>query len=294
VYRLAHVTDPHFRSFDGARMVDFMGKRAIGALNLVVNRRRKHKMELLSALAADLRDQRPDHLALTGDLSNVALEAEWRAALHWIEGLGADPQSVTVIPGNHDAYVPDVVDRGVFESMFGRYQTADVPGGTDVYPFLRLRGPVALVSVNSCVATRGLGAWGRIGDAQLERMEAALTSPAARERTRVVLLHHPPVRHKGVEDRNLRDRQAFVDALGRSGADLVLHGHDHEDESATIAGPDGRGIPVVGAGSASYSGGAARRARYNIYEFADGGITRITRAHDEATDTVREVRRDRL
>ena len=50
MFRLAHVTDPHFRSFAGARPGAFLGKRAIGALNLVVNRRRKHRMELLEEL----------------------------------------------------------------------------------------------------------------------------------------------------------------------------------------------------------------------------------------------------
>jgi 3',5'-cyclic AMP phosphodiesterase CpdA len=307
VYRLAHVTDPHFRSFDGAKVGQFIGKRAVGALNLLVYRRRRHKMDLLAALNADLRAEAPDHVALTGDLSNVSLEAEWREALKWLEALGRSPEEVTIIPGNHDAYVPDVVERRAFEAMFARYQTAGAgdagPGRATVeptplpidgYPFVRLRGPLAIVSVNSCVATRGLGAWGRIGDDQLARVEAALGAPELRGRTRVVLMHHPPVRHKGVEDRNLRDREQFTAALGRAGADLVLHGHDHEDEVSRIAGPGGKEIPVIGAGSASYVGSATRRARYNIYEFDGDAITVVTRAHDEATDAVREVRRERI
>jgi 3',5'-cyclic AMP phosphodiesterase CpdA len=308
VFRLAHVTDPHFRSFVGARMGDFLGKRAIGALNLVVNRRRMHKMELLAALGADLRRERPDHVALTGDLSNVSLDAEWHEALRWIEALGAAPQDVTVIPGNHDAYVAEVVVSRAFEKLFARYQTADLLGagaGTNAgagadgganadYPFVRFRGPLALVSVNSCVATGDLGAWGEIGADQLARLEAALASPDLSDRVRVVLIHHPPVRHKGGEDRNLKDRRAFSDLLGRVGADLVLHGHDHRDEKTAMAGPAGQAIPIVGAGSASYAGGPDRRARYNLYEFDGPAITLVVRAHDEATDTFREVRRERL
>jgi len=313
-YRLAHVTDPHFRSFEGAHVGDFVGKRAVGALNLLVYRRRRHKMDLLTALGADLRAQAPDHLALTGDLSNVSLDAEWRLALRWLEGLGRSPEEVTIIPGNHDAYVPDVVEGRAFETMFARYQTAGhgdesvAYGGAaagapaslppplpiDGYPFVRFRGPLALVSVNSCVATRGLGAWGRIGEDQLRRIEVTLGSPELRGRVRVVLIHHPPVRHKGVEDRNLRDREEFTALLGRAGADLVLHGHDHQDEEARVPGPGGEQIPIIGAGSASYVGSGERRARYNIYEFDGAGITVVTRAHDEATGTVREVRRDRL
>ncbi|MES1157807.1 MAG: metallophosphoesterase [Haliangium ochraceum] len=294
MFRLAHVTDPHFRSFDGARVGDFLGKRAVGALNIVVNRRRKHKMELLEALGADLRAARPDHVALTGDLSNVSLPAEWREALRWIEGLGRSPDAVTIIPGNHDAYVPQVVTAGTFESMFAAYQTADARPAGDGYPFLRIRGPLALVSVNSCVATGDLGAWGEIGAAQLARLETALASAEARDRLRVVLIHHPPVRHKGGEDHNLKDRDALVAALARAGAELVLHGHDHADERASVPGPANATIPIVGAGSASYAGAADRRARYNIYEFDGAAITLVTRAHDETTDTFKEVRRQRL
>ena len=112
--------------------------------------------------------------------------------------------------------------------------------------------------------------------------------------TRVVLIHHPPVMHKGTEHRNLRDRDAFAAVLARAGADLVLHGHDHQDERADLTGPGGKPIPVIGGGSASYAGGPERGARYNIYELGAGEITWITRAHDEATDSFREVRRERL
>jgi 3',5'-cyclic AMP phosphodiesterase CpdA len=131
---------------------------------------------------------------------------------------------------------------------------------------VRLRGPVALIGVNSCVATGDLGAWGEIGAPQLERLEALLARRDLAERVRVVLVHHPPVRHKGGEHRNLRDRSALAAVLARAGADLVLHGHDHQDE----------------------------RARLNIYEIGAGAITLVTRAHDQASDRFAEVRRERL
>ena len=295
MFRLAHVTDPHFRSFAGARFADFLGKRAVGTLNIVVNRRRKHKMELLAALGEDLREQKYDHMALTGDLSNVSLEAEWRTALKWIEETGRNPGEVTIIPGNHDAYIPDVVARHAFEALFGAYQSRDTgDAADDPYPFVRFRGPLALVGINSCVATGDLGAWGRVGDAQLARVEAALTSPALRNKTRVVLIHHPPVRLKGGEDRNLKDREALAAMLARAGAELVLHGHDHHDERAELPGPGGTKIPIIGAGSASYTGGPDKRARYNVYEFDAATITCVTRVHDEATDRFREASRETL
>jgi 3',5'-cyclic AMP phosphodiesterase CpdA len=274
MFRLAHVTDPHFRGFSGARPWQFLNKRALGLLNIVVSRRKKHRMELLEDMGSDLRGRPFDHLALTGDLGNVALEGEWQAARAWIEACGA-PETVTVIPGNHDTYVDDVVNAGAFERVFAPYQTADLRGAA-TYPFVRLRGEVAIVAVNTCVPTHGPGAWGRIGADQMDRLEAMLTTPEAASRVRVVLIHHPPTKQKGGEDRNLRDRADLVALLRKTGADLILHGHDHKDERATLEGPAGAKIPVVGAGSASY----AKASRYNVYEIEGRRITAVVYGHD--------------
>jgi 3',5'-cyclic AMP phosphodiesterase CpdA len=300
MFRLAHVTDPHFRAprgFPGVRAAQLWGKRAVGYLNLTVNRVRKHKMELLEDMRVDVRAQAPDHLALTGDLSNIALTSEWRSALAWLDLSGVAPDAISVIPGNHDAYVPEVLASREFERLFAPYQTSDLDrdGEAAHYPFVQIREPLALVGVSSAVATGDLGAWGRIGDQQLARLEAILKAPELRELTRVVLIHHPPVLQKGAEHRNLRDRAELAEVLARAGAELVLHGHDHQDQRAELPGPDGRKIPVVGAGSASYAGGPERRARYSIYEFGEGGaITWVSRVHDEATSFFREARREAL
>jgi 3',5'-cyclic AMP phosphodiesterase CpdA len=291
MFRLAHVTDPHFRSLAGARPAQFLNKRALGLLNLVVNRRRKHRMELLIRLQEDLRTRGADHLALTGDLGNVGLESEWQEARAWITGLQAPVDRITVIPGNHDAYVADVVQAGTFERIFAPYQSAEIRPGPEHYPFVRLRDGVALIAVNTCVPTGDFGAWGEIGAGQLARLQSLLGAPAVAERTRVLMLHHPPVLHRPPESRNLRDRAAFAEVLARSGADLVIHGHDHRDERATLTGPGGVPIPVVGAGSASYGGESNRRSRYNMYEIEGRRIAAVTYAHDQASDRFAEVAR---
>lgn len=291
MFRLAHVTDPHFQGFAGSRLRDFFSKRAIGALNLLLVRRRHHHMELLAALGRDLRERAVDHLAVTGDLSNVALPGEWKAARRWLEEYAPAPEAATVIPGNHDTYVPSVVAARIFEDLFAPFQTADLRRDEHTYPFVRLRGEVALIAVNTCVPTGDLGAWGLIGSAQRERLEALLEAPEVARRVRVVLLHHPPVVHRPPEHRNLRDRQQLLEVLARTGADLVLHGHDHRDQRAALAGPGGAKIPVVGVGSASYAGHADHRARYNVYEIQPGRIDAVTYSHDVGSDRFREVRR---
>jgi predicted phosphodiesterase len=96
------------------------------------------------------------------------------------------------------------------------------------------------------------------------------------------------------EERNLRDRAALQSLLMRTGADLVLHGHDHRDFFNELPGPGGARIPVVGAGSASYDGPPGRRSRYHIFEIADTAITVITYVHDAASNKFREFGRKAL
>jgi 3',5'-cyclic AMP phosphodiesterase CpdA len=290
MFRLVQVSDPHFQSFRLSSIRQLLGKRAVGALNLLVRRRRKHRMELLQALLEDLRGRSFDHLALTGDLCNVALASEWDAALRWIAATGLPADRVTVIPGNHDAYVPEVVRDGSFERLFAVFQTPDLRLDSATYPFVRFRGEVALVCVSTGVPTGDLGAWGRVGEAQLARLETLLAMPEVKAHRRVVLIHHPPVVNRPGEDRNLRDRAALQAVLARTGAELVLHGHDHRDFWNELPGPGSR-IPVVGAGSASYAGGPAKRARYNVYEIDGAAITALTYAHDAASGRFVEARR---
>lgn len=294
MFRLAQVSDPHFQSFRNLKLHDLMGKRALGFLNLLLRRRRKHNMALLQALLEDLPSRSIDHLALTGDMCNIALESEWAAALRWIEATKLPADRVTVIPGNHDAYVSKVVSEGVFERMFAAYQTAELRAKDAAYPFVRLRGGVALVCTSTGVPTGDTGAWGRVGEGQLAALESLLTSPEVKSRRRVVLIHHPPLVNRHGEERNLRDRTALQALLARTGADLVLHGHDHRDYFNDLPGPGGTRIPVVGAGSASYDGPPDRRSRYHLFEIDDDAITVITYAHDSASNKFGESGRKTL
>ena len=129
---------------------------------------------------------------------------------------------------------------------------------------------------------------------QLARLESMLTSSELTRRRRILLIHHPPLLNRVGEDQNLRDREALQALLGRTGADLVLHGHDHRDFFKQLPGPGGATIPVIGAGSASYHGSLERRARYNVYEITDASITAVTYAHDPAAGKFMEYARRSL
>ena len=121
-------------------------------------------------------------------------------------------------------------------------------------------------------------AWGRVGDQQLERLRAALTDERIAGKLRLVAIHHPAAgRYARSRVRGLRDYKAFAAVLGAVGAELVIHGHEHQDLKAEIAGPNRqRALPridVRGVPSGTYEAHRPdRTARYRIFEISGGRI----------------------
>ncbi|HEY5966203.1 MAG TPA: metallophosphoesterase, partial [Xanthobacteraceae bacterium] len=185
-FTLAHLSDPHLPPLPAARMRDLVGKRALGYLNWTRNRHKYHRREVLDSLVADLKAQRPDHIAVTGDLVNLALEAEFKPAQAWLESVGT-PQQVTVVPGNHDAYVR--ATRHHFVDAFEPYLRGDAETNGTPFPFVRRRGPLALIGVSSAVPTPPLMATGRLGRAQLDALDRQLADLSTEDAFRVLLVH---------------------------------------------------------------------------------------------------------
>lgn len=267
--RVAHCSDLHLLSLTGARMLDFANKRWIGGLNLIANRGRHHHPALFEAMVADFNRSAIDHVVVTGDVTNLAFEDEFRFARRYFDAIELGPEHVTVLPGNHDAYVA----RGeeYFATYFDAYHRPDPdwmwPGG-ERWPVVRVRGEVAIIAVSTSLATPWFTAWGRIGEAQLERLRAALTDPRVAGRFRLVAIHHPPAGPCARSMvRGLRDRDAFAAVIAEVGAELVIHGHEHLDLHERLPGPGDAAIAVRGIQSGTYeAGNPTRRARYRIYE----------------------------
>src|SRR5262249_37669350 len=70
------------------RAVELLGKRATGYFNWWRNRVHLHVPEALGGVVADIKEQKPDHIALTGDLVNVSLPTEFARAAEWLAKLG--------------------------------------------------------------------------------------------------------------------------------------------------------------------------------------------------------------
>lgn len=280
-FTLAHLSDPHFPPLPRLRPSDLAGKRALGYLNWSRNRHKFHTRDVLDALVSDMQAQAPDHIAVTGDFVNLALEAEFAPALKWLESVGP-PDRVSVVPGNHDAYVRATRHR--FAETWGNYLASDeMPDGGATFPFVRRRGPLALISVSSAVPTPPLMATGRLGRSQLDALDGILSRLSAEQVYRVLLIHHPL--RSDSRFKRLTDSAALLALLKRHGVELVLHGHDHMHSTIWIDGPHSK-IPVVGVPSASaLAHGRYPAAAYNLFSIAREGdawrCEQIVRGMDE-------------
>jgi 3',5'-cyclic AMP phosphodiesterase CpdA len=292
-FTLAHLSDPHLPPLPKVRLAELAGKRALGYLNWTRNRHRYHRRDVLDALVSDLRGLRPDHITVTGDLVNLALEAEFPPSRAWLERVGAADR-VTVIPGNHDAYVRGTRHR--FTEAWGQYLDGDEAAADGVkFPFLRRRGPLALIGLSTAVPTPPLMATGTLGAAQLEALERLLARLSAEPAFRVLLIHHPLRSDSRLK--RLTDSRELLALLKRHGVELVLHGHDHVHSTIWVEGPNGA-IPAVGVPSASaVAHGRYPNAAYNLFSIArDGAAWRCEQSVRSIDDKlhVDELRRTRL
>ena len=274
MFTLAHLSDSHATPVRAPGLRPLLNKRVTGWLKWILERRKIHRPEVLAALVADLQARRPDHVAITGDLTNVGLEEEFIAAGAWLRRLG-DRQYVSLVPGNHDAYIP--MPWSAAWSHWQEYLDSDVSNDallhphasfqelTDTYfPSVRLRGPLALLGVCTAQPVGVFRASGMVGAPQLERLEHYLRELAATDFCRIVLIHHPPLVDSS-SWRALSDNAAVRDVVRRCGADLILHGHAHLTIHEHVSGPQAP-IPVIGVRSASDIGHRPDRgAQYHLY-----------------------------
>ena len=290
---LGHLSDPHLGPLPSARIRDLAGKRAIGFVNWHRRRKTIHRGEVLSRIVSDLKAQNPDHIAVTGDILNIALPGEFAPSRVWLDTVGP-AHDVTFVPGNHDAYARKAARQ--WHSHWGDFMRGDTTA-PDQFPFVRRRGDIALIGLSSAITTAPFMATGKIGTPQLHALPDILDNLHEEGLFRVVLIHHPPITKPSHRFKRLLDADKFRTVLARHGAELVLHGHDHIHSVVWLDGPSGK-IPAAGVPSASAAGGEGDLAAYNLYAIGKSGngwqCEAVTRGFRHGGDAIEEIARREL
>ncbi|WP_455480429.1 metallophosphoesterase family protein [Bartonella sp. B12(2025)] len=263
MFYLAHISDVHLSPLPQPCLFELFGKRLTGYLNWKRKRKGQMARNVLETLMDTLKKINPDHLVISGDLVNLALDKEFEQARSWL--LNQDnPQNISLTFGNHDAYV-----RGTFQkacTLFQPWITGDFPQKNALsFPYMRIRNNVAIIGASSAIATPPFQASGYFGKMQAQALSQLLNEAATRNLFRVVMIHHPPFHHATSWHKKLWGIERFLNVIKHHGCELILHGHTHLPTLNTIKGTTGK-IPIVGVASASQAFGDKKApAGFNLF-----------------------------
>jgi len=293
--RIAHFSDLHVLALEGIAPHRFLNKRFTGWVNLRLKRAHKHRPAHVRAVAREITRAKVDHVVITGDLTNLALDEEFEAVKRLLEDeLHLDPDQISAVPGNHDLYTRGAMRARRFTTHFERYVKSDIPElSAEIplgrFPFVKLRGAAAIIGLSSAVPRPPLMASGELGKAQIAALTKILEHPEVKKRTAVIALHHPihnpPSRVKTIVE-GLWDADALTKALSGMTRGLILHGHLHVRRQRAL----GAGSQVISCGATSASldhHNEHKMAGFNLYEIDDAGT--ITRIEAHVLDATSEL-----
>lgn len=292
MYVIAHISDLHIPPLPKLELSQLASKRILGLFSWHHKWKSEHRLAILDALLGRLGEIAPDHICITGDITFTTHPGEVDQAADWMEKLG-EPSRISLIPGNHDAYVPGALDYAL--EKWGCWMRDD--DNRSGFPYLHRRGPVNIIGVSSAVVTPPLTSIGYIGHEQLDRTRKLLEEIKGDGRITLLMVHHAP--HDGAtrKTKALEDRQALQALLHDLPVDAVLHGHLHYPVRASLAGGNGP-IPVLGAASASALGKRKGAAHFHVLEVdTDGDSPQLAVQHywyDAATNEFNPKEREML
>jgi Icc protein len=222
-------------------------------------------LKLKRALAAAKRAQ-ADHFVISGDLTEVGAPEQYDAFAGVLHDSAIDPQNITLVPGNHDAYTSGEAWRRALEGPLRAFTSgaAEEPGK------LVDRGPVIFLPLDvSCYQSIARSA-GELTTQAADALSQRLSDPALTNKTVVLVQHHPPFA-RGILQwiDGLRGYARLMDLLSRHVHVHLLHGHLHQVVDR-IVGPKSR---IFGAPATVDDGEGVPRVR--LYEVREGALEAV-------------------
>jgi 3',5'-cyclic AMP phosphodiesterase CpdA len=238
---------------------------------------------LLEPLAAAVAGARPDVVVVSGDFTQRARVAQFRAAADWLATL---PQPRILVPGNHDIPLYDVARR--FLSPLRRFHRWIED---DPFPW-HADAEIAVIGINTARSLTFKG--GRINREQVDEVARRFRGlPEAV--TRIVVSHHPFDLPEGAEPGDLVGRADMaMEAFAGCGVDLFLSGHLHRSHSGSTAERyliDGFAALVIQAGTATSTRGRGEANAFNVIRIGATAIELETWAWQPAHAAFQAVAR---
>lgn len=245
------------------RWHELLSKRITGYINWHRHRKAFHHVAVLETVMNELKGFEPDHLAITGDLVNIATQSEISRARLWLEN-NCDKSHTSLVPGNHDAYVP-----GAFKSATNSWRpwiSGNNARSNNQFPYIKIRGSIAIIGFSTSNATLPFYATGNFPKMQAVLGRQLLNQAKADGLFRVILIHHPPYHNATHPMKRMIGINRFQEMISETGVELILHGHTHLNTVHNIELPKGSAC-TVGISSASQASGDKKPvAGFNLFD----------------------------
>jgi len=208
-----------------------------------------------------------DHVVISGDLTELGTDAQFAAFAHIVDASGIAPERVTLVPGNHDAYTSGDAWTRALQGPLAAYAASSARTPGQVVE----RGDVVFLPVDTSCHQNVALSGGRVTEEAASALAARLEDAAFREKTVVIVMHHPPFLHgrrawQYID--GLRGAARLMDLLVTHPRVQILHGHMHRALDR-----------IVGLGKKSRVFGAPatvddkeERARVRLYDVIGDGL----------------------
>jgi 3',5'-cyclic AMP phosphodiesterase CpdA len=190
--------------------------------------------EQYEAIEAMIDANRPDVVAISGDVSQRARAGEFQRARAFIRRAEVAGAEVICVPGNHDvAWWHAPLGIGNAAQMYRKYRTYI---SDDLEPVLRIAG-ATFVGLNTSQGViretltwnvRDISIIGHLRRDQIDRARAEFGASRADD-ARIIVMHHNPVKGELSQRHGLKNTRAILGAFAEMHVDLVLCGHDHQE-----------------------------------------------------------------
>ncbi|MBX3214876.1 MAG: metallophosphoesterase [Labilithrix sp.] len=288
--RIAHLSDVHILDARaGTRRARYRFTTKLVSIGQRAPDPHARRRKLARALRA-AKEHGADHVVISGDLTEVGEDAEFEQFAEVLHDAKLPAGSVTLVPGNHDAYTNGDGWARAMRGPLAAFAAASAAAPGKVVE----RDDVVFLPLDTTRFQTIAWSGGVFTKETAAAVERRLTDPAFRHRAMVLVVHHPPfhpVRAMRWID-GLRGAANVLDLLARHPRLQLLHGHLHRifnhivatssavgaavgllpKTDATDAPTRLFGAPATCDGPEHDDDGAESAPKLRLYDVADGAL----------------------
>lgn len=284
--RIAHLSDVHILDSRAGRQARYRFATKLVSLGQRAVDPQQRRRQLARALAA-AKASGADHVVISGDLTEVGEDAEFEQFAEVLHDAGLPEDSVTLVPGNHDAYTSTEGWAKAMRGPLARFAAASAAVAGKIVD----RGAVAFLPIDTTRFQTIAWSGGVFTKETAGAVERRLRDPAFRDKAMVLVVHHPPFHPvkamKWID--GLRGGADVLDLLARHPRLQLLHGHLHRIFNHIIATSSAVGAALGQAvlrpktestddaptrlfGAPATCEGSDEAPRFRLYDVKDGAL----------------------